>query len=70
MSFELFIFQEFSMDMAHFRDRVFEFDCRLGSILNHAFNDCSSCEAVFKVHVYVNTLLCIARPVAIHDADC
>ena len=37
------------MDMAHFKDQVFDFDCRLGSILNHAFDDCSSCEAVFKV---------------------
>ena len=37
------------MDMAHFRERIAEFDCRLGSILNHAFQDCSGCEAAFKV---------------------
>ena len=41
--------QEFAVDMAQFRDKVAEFDWRLASIINHAFHDCSGCEAAFKV---------------------
>lgn len=51
--------QEIAMDMAHFRDKVAEFDWRLASIVNHAFQDCSGCEAAFKVCYVYSLSLCI-----------
>ena len=43
------------MDVADFRETMSEFDCRLGNILNYSFQECSNCDAAFKVHV----VLCI-----------
>ena len=58
------IIQELTVDMAHFMERVAEFDRRLATILNHTFQDCSGCEAAFKVWVsilmvYIIQLACI-----------
>ena len=47
------IIQELTVDMAHFMERVAEFDRRLATILNHTFQDCSGCEAAFKVWVSI-----------------
>jgi dynein heavy chain len=45
--------KELASDLAHFTARMAEFDQRLASILNHAFQDISDCEAAFKVTVTV-----------------
>ncbi len=45
-----FSLQEFSQDMLLFDESVAVFDQRLGSILCRAFEDCSGCEAAFKVY--------------------
>ena len=61
--------QEIAVDMAHFRDKVAEFDFRLASILNHAFHDCSGCEAAFKV-CYIVLFMCKVHIQTIREFRC
>ncbi|XP_064397591.1 dynein beta chain, ciliary-like isoform X3 [Halichondria panicea] len=57
--------EEFSQDMLLFDESVAVFDQRLGSILCRAFEDCSGCEAAFKLLDMVGTL--IERPIICSD---
>ena len=45
----VFVFQEFASDIVYFKESVADFDQRLGCVLCYAFDDCSGCEAAFKV---------------------
>ena len=49
----MFLLQAFAADVQCFRSSVADFDQRLASILCRAFDDCSGCEAVFKVSMVI-----------------
>ena len=43
-------------DLMSFKKKVQEFDQRLASIINQAFQDVSSCEEAFKVIVHCQSI--------------
>ena len=50
----MFFLQSFAADIQCFSDSVADFDQRLASILCRAFDDCSGCEAAFKVSTVIH----------------
>ena len=59
-----YLTQKFIADYEEFKEKIADMDKRLSQIVCHAFDDCSSCESIFKLLEMMGSLL--ERPV-IHE---
>ena len=58
MKKNLFLFvKEFHIDLMKFKERIYDMDRRLGSIIAQGFDDCNGTESAFKLIILLGPLL-------------